>query len=203
MGNWITSALETIKSRFPSGSLRGRLASGAFWSLAATAGYQGMTLLASLFTARLLGTDVFGELGMIQSTVGMFGIFAGLGLGMTATKYVAELRGANPDRAGRVIGLTLLMGLLLSGAIALVLAWASGRIAGNLINSPHLTLELRIGCLLLFFNTLFQISQAALAGFEQFRTIARVNFVTGLASFPLVVGGVYFWRLPGGGFAPG
>jgi len=38
----------------------------------------------------LLGTVGFGELGVIQSTVGMFGVFAGLGLGMTATKYVAS-----------------------------------------------------------------------------------------------------------------
>jgi len=198
MRRWTTPARETIESRFPSGSLRGRLASGALWSLAATAGYQGMILLASLFTARLLGQEVFGELGMIQSTVGMFGLFAGLGLGMTATKYAAEFHCTDPDRAGRIIGMTLLVGLLLSGAIALALMCTSGQITGSLLNSPHLALELRIGCLLLFFNTLFQICQAGLAGFEEFQTIARVNFATGLASFPLVVGGVYFWQLPGG-----
>src|ERR1022692_3038167 len=42
---------------------------------------------------------------MIQSTVGMLGIFAGLGLGITATKYVAELRSHDPERAGRIIAL--------------------------------------------------------------------------------------------------
>ncbi len=198
MYSWISSARKNMNSRFPPGTLRGRLASGAFWSLAATAGYQGVTLLASLFTARLLGKDIFGELGMIQSTVGMFGIFAGMGLGMTATKFVAEFRGSNPARAGRVIGMTLLLGLLLSGTIALALMCVSRQIAGSLINAPHLALELRIGCLLLFFNTLFQICQAGLAGFEGFRAIAKVNFATGAATFPLVVGGVYFWQLAGG-----
>jgi len=195
---WITSARETIQSRLPSGSLRGRLASGAFWSLAATAGYQSLVLLASFVTARLLGKTVFDELGMIQSTVGMLGVFTGMGLGMTATKHVAEFRDSNPDRAGRIIGMTLSFGLLFSGVIALVLICTSRQIAGTLINAPHLALELRIGCLLLVFNTLFQTAQAALAGFEEFRAIAKVNLATGLMSFPLIVGGAYFWQLPGG-----
>lgn len=37
----------------------------------------------------------------------------------------------------------------------------------------------------------------ALAGFEAFRTIAKVNVLAGLASFPLMVGGVYWAGLEG------
>ena len=74
----------------------------------------------------------------------------------------------------------------------------SPRLASSLINAPHLALVLRIGSLLLFFNTLNQICQAGLAGFERFQTIAKVNIATGLVSFPLIIGGVYFWQLPGG-----
>ena len=56
---------------------------------------------------------------MIQSTVGMFGVFAGFGLGLTATKHVAEFRQSDPDRAGRIIGLS---GLFAIGPGGLMLA---------------------------------------------------------------------------------
>lgn len=49
-------------------------------------------LVVTVTVARLLGNAVCGELGIIQSTVGMFGVFAGFGLRVTATKHVAEFR---------------------------------------------------------------------------------------------------------------
>ena len=62
-------------------------------------------LIASMVVARILGKNEFGELGMIQSTVGMLGVFAGFGLGLTATKHVAELKHSNPERTGRILSL--------------------------------------------------------------------------------------------------
>ena len=48
---------------------------------------------------------------MIQSTVGMFGVFAGFGLGLTATKHVAEFRQSDPERDGLIIGLSALIAI--------------------------------------------------------------------------------------------
>ncbi|NOZ40854.1 MAG: oligosaccharide flippase family protein [Planctomycetes bacterium] len=67
---------------------------------------RGLMLVASILVARMLGKTVYGELGMIRSTVGMFGVFAGFGLGLTATKHVAEFRESDPERAGRIVGFT-------------------------------------------------------------------------------------------------
>ena len=82
-----------------------RLARGVFWSMAGAVISRGLMLAATVLVARMLGKTVYGELGMIQSTVGMFGVFAGFGLGLTATKHVAEFRESDADRAGRIIGL--------------------------------------------------------------------------------------------------
>ena len=67
-----------------------RLAMGAFWSMAGAVISRGLMLAAWVLVARMLGKTGYGELGMIQSTVGMFGVFAGFGFGLTATKHVAE-----------------------------------------------------------------------------------------------------------------
>jgi O-antigen/teichoic acid export membrane protein len=158
---------------------------------------QGLTLLASIITARLLGKVSFGELGMIRSTVGMFGVFAGFGLGLTATKHVAELRTKDPDRAGRIVGLSAMVATVSSGAMCLGVLIIAPTIAARVMRAPHLLGELRIGCALLFVNALNGAQTGVLAGFEAFKTIAKVNLAAGALSFPILVVGVWLWSLPG------
>jgi len=182
---------------FTKDSLRGRFARGALWSLIGAVLSQGLGLVASVITARLLGREDFGALGIIQSTVGMFGVFAGMGLGLTATKYVAELRTRDPNRAGRIIGLTTAVAVVTSGIAAVVLFLIAPVLAARTLNAPQLVGELRIASALLLFNTLNGVQIGALAGFEAFKLIARVNLARGVVSFPLTIGGVLLWQLPG------
>lgn len=174
-----------------------RVAKGAFWSMAGAVISRGLMLIASIFVARMLGKTGFGELGMIQSTVGMFGVFAGFGLGMTATKYVAEFRRSNPARAGRIISLSALVAIGTGGLMALGLFIFSPWLAEHTINAPHLAGVLRISALVLFISALNGAQTGALAGLEAFKTIAYVNLFIGLISFPVLVGGVYFGGLTG------
>src|ERR1700676_5264649 len=101
----------------PAGSLRARFTLGIVWSLAGAVVSRGFLLAASVACARFLGKDGFGALGMIQSTAGMFGIFAGLGLGLTATKYVSEFRRQDPAKAGRVLALSASAALIFGGMV--------------------------------------------------------------------------------------
>jgi O-antigen/teichoic acid export membrane protein len=198
---WIVDTVAEVRARIvaalDAGSLRARFAKGAFWSLIGAAIAQGLTLLASIVTARLLGKVSFGELGMVQSTVGMFGVFAGFGLGLTATKHVAELRTTNPDRAGRIIGLSAIVAAVCGGAISFVLYAIAPMLATRTINAPHLATELRIGCGLLLLNALNGTQMGALAGLEAFKAIAKASFARGLLSFPILIAGVWFWGLRG------
>src|SRR5579863_4715840 len=78
-----------------------RLAHGAFWSVISSGVGQGGSLLASMATARLLGSVQFGKLAVILSTINLFATVGAAGLGVTATKHVAEYRQSDPGRAGR------------------------------------------------------------------------------------------------------
>lgn len=154
-------------------------------------------LAASVLVARLLGKTVFGELGMVQSTVGMFGVFAGFGLGLTATKYVAEFRNSDPVRAGNIIGLSSLVAAASGGLMASALFLSAPWLAEHAINAPHLKGVLQISALVLLINALNGAQTGALAGFEAFKTIAHVNIVVGLVSFPVLIAGAYFGGLAG------
>jgi O-antigen/teichoic acid export membrane protein len=189
--------LRPLFNRIENSPLGFRLAKGIFWSMAGSLISRGLMLIASIFVARLLGKTGFGELGMIQSTIGMFGVFAGFGLGLTATKYVAEFRTSDANRAGRIIGLSRLVALITGSLIALGLFICAPWLAEHAINAPHLIGILRIGGLILFISALNGAQTGALSGFEAFKAIAYVNLFVGLISFPILVIGAYLGGLTG------
>lgn len=174
-----------------------RLAKGAFWSLAGAVSSRGLMLAASVVVARMLGKTGYGEFGMIRSSVDMFLVFAGFSLGLTATKYVAEFRQSDPERAGHIISLSGATAIATGGVMALGLLMFAPWLAEHAINAPHLTGMLRIGAVILFINALNGAQTGALAGFEAFKTIAYLNLSVGLISFPVLVGGAYWGGLTG------
>ena len=150
-----------------------------------------------IIVGRLLGKTGFGEISMIQNTVGIFGAAAGFGMGMAATKYVAEYRGTDPDRAGRFIALASAATWITSGVLSLLLLVMSGWLARETLAAPHLALLLQVSSLLLLFSGITGAQNGALAGFEAFKVIARVSIITGLLSFPCMVLGAW-WGGVGG-----
>ena len=158
---------------------------------------QVLGMIASFVTARLLGKVGVGEVGIVLSTLGAFGVFAGFGVGLTSTKYVAEFRLTDPGRAGRILGLSRLAALSSGAIITVVLFLVSENLASGMLKAPHLVFELRMGCLLLLVNALQETQGGALAGFEAFRQIARINLLRGLLYFPLVMGGVLLFGVRG------
>ncbi len=180
-----------------SSSLEGRFASAAAWSLLGTLLMQGSTLLASIAIARLLGKVQFGELGIVQGTVVMAGVFAGFGLGLTTSKHVAELRSSDPARAGRLIGVSLLLALLAGSLCAALLCWAAPWLAGRTLGAPHLAPELRLSSGLLVLNALSAVQTGALTGLEAFRTVAVLSSIRALAALPVLLAPVLLWGLSG------
>jgi hypothetical protein len=83
------SSLHRHLTRIETSEIGSRLASGVFWSVGGTLISRGLRLCAAILVARMLGRTGYGELGMIQSIVGMFGVVAGFGLGVAVGAVVA------------------------------------------------------------------------------------------------------------------
>ena len=189
--------LRPALGRVQASPLATRVARGAFWSLAGAVVSRALGLAAFVVVARILGKAEYGRFGIIQSTVGMFGMFAGFGLGQTATKYVAELREKAPDRAGRIMAMAglvaMVTGTLMAGALFVVAPW----LASQTLAAPELAPLLRVGALILIVEAMNGAQTGALAGFEAFKTTAKINMWAGLASFPMMTLGVYWGGLTG------
>ena len=193
----VPAVVRRMAARIEASPLAYRLAHGVFWSLAGTALARVLALAASVITARILGKLGYGELGVVNSTLLTLQGFASLGLGATATKYVAELRGKDSERAGRILALSATISGA-SGLLGMAVLWAfADWIAVHMINAPQLAGLLRIAAFGLVFTTLNGAQVGALAGFEAFRTLTWLNMWSGLIGVPLAVAGVLFWGLQG------
>jgi len=189
--------LRPLFDRIQNSPIGYRLARGVFWSMAGMVSARAVMLVASILVARMLGKEVFGEYGMIRSTVDMFLVFAGFELGATATKHVAEFRQSNPERAGRIIGLSGMFAMITGGLMGLGVLIFAPWLAEHTLNAPHLTGVLRIGAVILLLNALNGAQTGALSGFEAFKAMARVNLLVALVSCPVLVCATWFGGLTG------
>ncbi len=178
-------------------SLLKRFANGSLWLFLGNTLAQILTFSASILIARLLGKTTFGEYGMITNTLGMLGVFAGLGLGLTTTKYVAELKLKDPEQAGIVVGSSIIISLFSGGIIGLALFIFSPFLAEQTLNAPHLTEEIRISSLYIFFNAVNGMQIGALSGLESFKASSKINIIRGVLFFGCTILGTYLGGLKG------
>ena len=164
-----------------------RVATGAFWSVMAAVISRGFGLLTWMIVARLLGRKVFGELGILQNTFGLLQNLSLFGLGIMATRYVAQYRASEKQRAGRVVGLSVLMAAASGTLMGLAAVSAAPWIAARVLGAPHLAGVLEIGAILVVVYTVTGVLEGALAGFEAFRQMAMLAVISGVVSLPLYV----------------
>ena len=172
-----------------------RLARGMAWSLVGAVSSRGLALLASVIAARILGKSGFGELGIVQTTTNMYGTFGQLG-GLTAIKHVAEFRKSDPERAGRMIAMSIIVAAA-SGSVMGMLMVATSPWAARLLAAPHLQVVIATSALALLLILINEAQEGVLSGFEAFKRRSTVQFAMAITSFPIVVLGVYFFGLIG------
>jgi O-antigen/teichoic acid export membrane protein len=198
VGEFVIGVLpRPITDRIHAFPLGRRLARGAFWTLAGAVASRILRIPVSILLARLMGRTIYGELGMASGSIDLFGVLAGFGLGVTATKYIAELRVKDPVRAGKIIGVSTVVAAVAGATFAIILFVLAPWLATRMLAAPQLTVPLRIGTLALFFCSMSGAQSGALYGFEAFRATARVQAIIGVLDLPLMLGGYYLGGLNG------
>lgn len=170
-----------------------RLLRGVLWNTAGGAAAQGGSFLTSVLLARIFGRHVYGQFAWIQSTAVVLTCVAGLGLGVTATKYVSEHRVTDPARVGRILGLSSLVAITAALCFSLGLVIYAPSLAVGEEATGLLTLGLRLSAVYAFFLILNGYQAGALAGFEAFPSIARISGLYALTN--LLLSGALALRL--------
>jgi O-antigen/teichoic acid export membrane protein len=173
------------------------MATGTFWFLCGSMAVQLSGMLGGIFCARILGQAGFGSLNLLRSTILMFGVLAGSGFGVLAVKYVSEFRDANPQHAGRLLGL-LIKVTVFTGTLATVLCLVlASPLASRAMKSTELVDAVRWGSLLLLLNTLNGVMMGIICGLEYFQIAFRINLLDALLSVTLIPFGAYLSGVTG------
>lgn len=178
---------EPLYLRLKGSPVAKRIAKGSLWSVAGTAASRLLVLVAMILVARALGKVSFGEFGLVQATLGVAGLMAGLGLGSTATRFVAQFAGTDQMRAGRVIALvtqTTWIAVLLTAGVLIL---ASAPVAAHVLDAAHLQSALVWGALLMAANVIRGVQSGLLAGLERFDLIAKLNVLEGVLTLVVLV----------------
>ncbi len=118
-------------------------------------------------------------------------------MGLTSTKYVAECRKSDPDKAGRIIAMSSAVAWLTGGAGTIFLIFLSPWLAGHALAAPQLAPLLQMSSVSLLFGAVNGAQVGGLAGFEAFKQLAKINLVSGVLTVILRVVGTLVMGLKG------
>jgi O-antigen/teichoic acid export membrane protein len=163
-----------------------RLIKGTALNFIAVAFNQGSTLIANIIVARILMQQSFGRYSMVMSTLLTMAALSQLATGYTASKYIAELRTSDPDRAGRIMGACANVSVAMAGLGAILLVVMAPWLAGAMLNAPQLAPALVIGAGFLFFSSINGYQTGALSGLEAYASLARAGVASGLVAIATI-----------------
>lgn len=176
-------------------SVSGRILRGTGWMTLAGVLARVGTFAANLIVIRLLGLERLGELGLIESWLGLVVMFSVFGLGVAATRYVARHVESDAARAGEVAGAALFISGVFSVVVALLTYAGISLLSldrldsggSGLIGAVQVFVAghgwLLIG--LIIVTTLRETVLAVLQGLQVFHLFIYLNIFTGVLSVPL------------------
>lgn len=173
-----------------------RLLGGFAWNSFGAVSSRGTLLLANIIVARIVGVTTFGEFLIVTSTVLSVCVLVDLGLGLTATKFIAEYRESNPGKIGNLlvflVSLTMLSGL----SVGFGLFFYAGEVASYL-EAPQLEGFIKIISFQPIFLAAASLGSGLIAGLEQFKKLAVINFIMGGLNLGGVIVGALLFGIEG------
>ena len=173
------------------------MARGAFWSFTGTALAKFLVLVSGVVCARILNQQQYGQFGIVRSTVNMFVVFGSAGLGMTAAKYISQYRNGYKERISSIYQLTNGFALIAGIIVTIIIIAIAPVIAQKTLDTPELSLPLRLGAFMLFLTVLNGAQNGTLTGLEDFRSIAMNTLWGSIAESVLMIAGALLWGLNG------
>lgn len=189
--------IKEINYKIKSSNIGNRLVKGISWSMFGSFLGKGLMLIAFMFVARILGKEEYGKFGIIRSTVTMFMAFSSMGMGLTASRYIAYFRDIDQNRTFQIYKVSNLIAFFSALIISLSIIIFSTYISKVSFGTSDLSMPLKISSIVLFFTTISSAQNGALNGFEDFKSIGINTLYFGLIQTVSLIIGAYFWGLKG------
>ncbi|OGI19107.1 MAG: hypothetical protein A3B68_07915 [Candidatus Melainabacteria bacterium RIFCSPHIGHO2_02_FULL_34_12] len=170
--------IESISSKF--------IHAISWTTLASIIGRASGFITAILF-ARFLGSNLLGIYTIILATLGLFNTLIASGLGLTASKMVAQYYIKEQDVAGKIIGL-LLIALTVMICLGVCAYWCSISYISNVIyKMPELSGLLRLSLIWLILMCVNNFVELILAGMQSFKSLMIITSIMSMLNLPLIL----------------
>lgn len=179
----VTEIKEKVIKKVKENNLLKRIIQALIFGAGGAVISKGLLMLFNIVIARILTEQDYGAYSLINNTVQTFIVFAGAGIGVTLTRYVALYRDKNKEMAGIIIGTLLLINVIISLIVALIVFIFAGSIANILNSDIDITHLLRITAFTIFFTSVVSIIQGTLQGFEEYKINAYIQIIANLINF--------------------
>ncbi len=180
------SKISKIKDYIENNAILKRIMNGIIMGVGGAVISKVLLTLFNIILARVLTVEAYGAYSLINNTVQTFTIFAGAGIGVTLTRYVALYREKDNKLAGVLIGTLLLINVLTSMLISILVFIFADKIALMLNSKIQIENLIRITAFTIFFTAIVSILQGTLQGFESYRQIAKTQIISNL--FNIILG---------------
>ena len=191
------NTIQKVSQQVLTSDIGKRIAYGAFWSMTGTALGKFLVLVAGIICARILGKEIFGEFGMVRSTVGIFIVLGSAGIGITATRFISLYRATDQSHSYSIYRLSLLFAFCSGIILTVCLMPMAKTISEVILHSPHLSTAIQIAALILFASILNATLNGVLTGLEDFKSIAINTFIGSCIESILMVLGAWYYGLHG------
>ena len=170
------------------------------WAVFGSGFGNGLLLIAGIIIARLLGKDLYGEYGVVKSTMFYIAAFSTFGLGYTSTKYIAQYIENQREKLYSVVNSTFKITLFNSILLGLLVIIFSSPLA-RFLDAPQLALPFRYLGIIIVFRAVSTSAGGLLSGFGSFKELGINNIISGFTLLLLCVPLTYYWGLKGSLFS--
>ena len=168
-------------------SISSKFISAVSWTTLASLVARASGLVVSILMARFLGSNALGMYTIVLATLGLFATFLNFGLGLTASKVVAQYYMKDPEKVGRVISL-LFLTLVVAIFFGALIYWnLLPYISNHIYKIPKLFPVLKLSLLWLIIMCVNQLFESILAGLQGFKLLMLTNSILSLLNLPLIL----------------
>lgn len=168
----------------------------SFWAVFGNGIGNALLMLSGILIARFLGKDLYGEYGLVKTTMFYVAAFSTFGLGYTSTKWISEYKSVDETKVRSIAIDAMKISLISSATLALLLIIFAPLLA-SYIGEPSLSIAFRFLGIIIICRACSTTASGIMAGLGMFKTIAYNSMYAGLVMSCVCVPLTYFWGIKG------
>lgn len=162
------------------------LVKDSFWAVFGNGVGYLLLLISGILIARYLGSDLYGEYGIVKSTMFMAALFATFGLGDTSTRFIAQSVKMDVTNVRNIAKDSFVIVFIFSGLLCSGLFLFADSLAAY-IGHVQLATSFKFLGIIIIFRAINTVGAGILGGLKKYKLLGINNIISGIIMLGLCV----------------